>query len=58
MGVLNEKPFLILGGVLKGLAIALELVNRGKRVVVVSRRRREAAGLVAAGMLAPHAEGL
>ena len=58
MGILNEKPLLILGGGLMGLAIAHELAKRGKRVEVLSRSRREAAGFVAAGMLAPHAEGL
>ena len=58
MGVLNEKPLLILGGGLMGLAIAHELAQRGKRVEVLSRSRLEAAGFVAAGMLAPHAEGL
>ena len=58
MGVLNEKPLLILGGGLMGLAIAHELAKKGKRVEILSRSRREAAGFVAAGMLAPHAEGL
>jgi glycine oxidase len=41
-----------------GLAIAHELARRGRSVTVLSRRRSEAAGFVAAGMLAPHAEGL
>ena len=58
MGVLNEKPLLILGGGLMGLAIAHELAQKGKRVEILSRSRSEAAGFVAAGMLAPHAEGL
>ena len=58
MGDVNEKPLLILGGGLMGLAIAHELAQRGKRVEVLSRSRSEAAGFVAAGMLAPHAEGL
>ncbi|AIQ96156.1 glycine oxidase ThiO [Prochlorococcus sp. MIT 0801] len=58
MGGLNEKPLLILGGGLMGLAIAHELAQRGKHVEVLSRSRNEAAGFVAAGMLAPHAEGL
>ncbi len=49
---------LILGGGLMGLAIAHELAGRGRAVTVLSRRRSEAAGFVAAGMLAPHAEGL
>lgn len=41
-----------------GLAIAHQLARRGKTVQIISRRRSEAAGFVAAGMLAPHAEGL
>ena len=41
-----------------GLSIAHQLARRGHAVQVISRRRREAAGFVAAGMLAPHAEGL
>ncbi len=51
-------PVLILGGGLMGLAIAHQLARRGLAVQVLSRRRSEAAGFVAAGMLAPHAEGL
>jgi glycine oxidase len=51
-------PVLILGGGLMGLSIAHGLARRGQAVVVLSRRRPEAAGFVAAGMLAPHAEGL
>lgn len=51
-------PVLILGGGLIGLAVAHELARRGQAVRVLSRRRGEAAGFVAAGMLAPHAEGL
>jgi glycine oxidase len=49
---------LILGGGLMGLAIAHRLAAQGETVRVLSRRRSEAAGFVAAGMLAPHAEGL
>jgi len=49
---------LILGGGLMGLAIAHRLARQGVGVTVLSRRRSEAAGFVAAGMLAPHAEGL
>jgi len=41
-----------------GLALAHTLARRGLAVRVLSRRRSEAAGFVAAGMLAPHAEGL
>ena len=51
-------PVLILGGGLMGLAIAHQLARRGQPCRVLSRRRSEAAGFVAAGMLAPHAEGL
>ncbi|MCT0249516.1 FAD-dependent oxidoreductase [Synechococcus sp. CS-205] len=57
MSVEND-PVLILGGGLIGLAVAHQLASRGERVLVLSRRRSEAAGFVAAGMLAPHAEGL
>ncbi|NBW62435.1 MAG: FAD-dependent oxidoreductase [Synechococcaceae bacterium WB4_1_0192] len=53
-----QKPVLILGGGLMGLAIAHQLARAGMAVLVLSRRRSEAAGFVAAGMLAPHAEGL
>ena len=52
------QPVLILGGGLMGLAVAHGLARRGRMVTVLSRRRNEAAGFVAAGMLAPHAEGL
>ena len=52
------ETVLILGGGLMGLAIAHQLARRGTSVTVLSRRRSEAAGFVAAGMLAPHAEGL
>ena len=48
----------VLGGGLMGLALAHQLARRGEAVLVLSRRRSEAAGFVAAGMLAPHAEGL
>jgi glycine oxidase len=54
----HDEPVLILGGGLMGLAIAHQLASRGEAVLVLSRRRSEAAGFVAAGMLAPHAEGL
>jgi glycine oxidase len=58
MAASSESPVLILGGGLMGLAVAHELARRGRAVEVLSRRRSEAAGFVAAGMLAPHAEGL
>jgi glycine oxidase len=54
----TDAPVLILGGGLMGLALAHALAHRGRAVEVLSRRRSEAAGFVAAGMLAPHAEGL
>jgi glycine oxidase len=53
-----SSPVLILGGGLIGLAVAHRLARCGLPVQVLSRHRREAAGFVAAGMLAPHAEGL
>ena len=53
-----QDPVFILGGGLMGLAIAHQLARRGMATTVLSRRRSEAAGFVAAGMLAPHAEGL
>ncbi|AAP99097.1 MULTISPECIES: glycine oxidase ThiO [Prochlorococcus] len=54
----NAKPLLILGGGLIGLSLAHSLAKKGRSVEVLSRNRNEAAGFVAAGMLAPHAEGL
>lgn len=56
-GGANDE-LLIMGGGLMGLAIAHQLARRGRAVRVISRNRNEAAGFVAAGMLAPHAEGL
>lgn len=54
----TDTPVLILGGGLMGLALAHALARSGRAVEVLSRRRSEAAGFVAAGMLAPHTEGL
>ena len=54
----DTDPVLILGGGLIGLTLAHELARQGRAATVLSRRRSEAAGFVAAGMLAPHAEGL
>jgi glycine oxidase len=53
-----SDPVVILGGGLMGLSVAHALARTGESVLVLSRRRSEAAGFVAAGMLAPHAEGL
>ncbi len=58
MAKTNNKRLLILGGGLIGLSLAHSLAKKGHHVEVLSRRRNEAAGFVAAGMLAPHAEGL
>ena len=58
MATQSQGTILVLGGGLMGLAIAHGLARRGESVRVLSRRRSEAAGFVAAGMLAPHAEGL
>ena len=58
MALKESNSLLILGGGLIGLALAHSLAKKGRSVEVLSRRRSEAAGFVAAGMLAPHAEGL
>lgn len=58
MAPVLSDPVVILGGGLMGLSIAHALARSGEAVLVLSRRRAEAAGFVAAGMLAPHAEGL
>ncbi|MHA3960527.1 FAD-dependent oxidoreductase [Synechococcus sp. LTW-G] len=58
MTAAQGKGVLILGGGLMGLALAHQLARAGRSVEVLSRHRSEAAGFVAAGMLAPHAEGL
>ena len=58
MAYLVQKPVMILGGGLIGLTIAHELARQGLSIEVLSRNSSESAGLVAAGMLAPHAEGL
>ncbi len=54
----NDSSLLILGGGLIGLSLAHELARQGRKVEILSRRRGEAAGFVAAGMLAPYSEGL
>ena len=54
----DAEPVLVLGGGLMGLTIAHQLALAGKAVRIFNRSNEEAAGFVAAGMLAPHAEGL
>ena len=49
---------LVLGGGLMGLAVAHDLARHGWSVHLLRRARRDAAGFAAAGMAAPHAEGL
>lgn len=56
MNVSND--IIIIGGGLMGLAVAVELKLQGAGVTVLSRNFREAAGHVAAGMLAPQAEAI
>ena len=58
MTAASASAICVLGGGLMGLAVAHQLARCGQSVIVISRRRSEAAGFVAAGMLAPHAEGL
>ena len=54
----KQKSILIIGGGLIGLSIAYEFAKNNYHVEVLSRKRSESAGFVAAGMLAAHAEGL
>ena len=54
----SGQKVLVLGGGLIGLSVAHQLALRGSNVQVISRNKSEAAGFVAAGMLAPHAEAL
>ena len=54
----SKNSILIIGGGLIGLSIAYEFARNNFRVLVLSKNRSEAAGFVAAGMLATHAEGL
>ncbi|NEP35045.1 MAG: glycine oxidase ThiO [Moorea sp. SIO2B7] len=52
------SDILIIGGGIIGLAIAVELKQRGATVTVVTRNFQEGATLAAAGMLAPFSEAL
>lgn len=52
------SEILIIGGGIIGLAIAVDLKRRGATVTVLSRDFQQAASHAAAGMLAPHAEGI
>lgn len=52
----RTSDVLVMGGGIIGLAIALELQQRGAQVRVLSREVSQAASQAAAGMLAPHAE--
>jgi thiazole synthase len=54
----QTSDVLVVGGGVIGLAIALELRQRGVAVTVLSRDISQAASHAAAGMLAPQAEGL
>jgi thiazole synthase len=54
----STSEVIVIGGGVIGLAIALELQQRGAAVTVLSRDYPQAAGHAAAGMLAPHAEQL
>jgi len=56
MGVRSD--IVIVGGGIIGLSAAIELKLRGASVTVLSRNSQQAAGPVAAGMLAPQAEQL
>ena len=54
----RRQQVLVLGGGLMGLAVAHSLARHGWSVRLLRRARRDAAGFAAAGMAAPHAEGL
>ena len=54
----GSRDVLIIGGGVIGLAIAVELQQRGAQVTVLSRDFEQAASQAAAGMLAPQAEGI
>ncbi len=54
----HSGDVLVVGGGLAGLSTALELAQRGAKVMVVNRDGQESASLAAGGMLAPQAERL
>ena len=54
----RQQQVVVLGGGLMGLAVAHGLARHGWSVHLLRRSRRDAAGFAAAGMAAPHAEGL
>ncbi len=58
MNEYKKDSILIIGGGLIGLSLAYEFSQKGFKVEILSKNRSEAAGFVAAGMLATHAEGL
>ncbi|MBR8831489.1 MAG: Thiazole synthase [Chroococcopsis gigantea SAG 12.99] len=54
----SSSEILIIGCGVIGLSIALDLTLRGAKVRVFGRNPQGAASMAAAGMLAPHAEGI
>ena len=52
----QKSDIIVIGGGIIGLSVAIALQWRGATVTVCSRNTQEAAGYVAAGMLAPQAE--
>jgi glycine oxidase ThiO len=58
LGKCQTDDWVIIGGGMMGMTIALELRLRGESVTILSRSAPEAAAIAAAGMLAPQAEGL
>jgi glycine oxidase len=55
---METREVLIIGGGIIGMAIALELQQRGVKPTILRRNFAEAAAHAAAGMLAPQAEGI